>query len=48
MYGAGSKFAVASPKYGDYAREWKPFLPDPQTVGDLTSLCDSRSVATVP
>ena len=37
VYGAGTKLAVASPKYGDYPREWKPFLPpDPQTVGDLT------------
>ena len=27
VYGAGTKLAVASPKYGDYAREWRPFLP---------------------
>ena len=37
VYGAGTKLAVASPRYGEYAREWKPFLPpDPQTVGDVT------------
>jgi FxsC-like protein len=41
VYGAGTKHAVPSlgiaPKYGDSARDWKPYLPpSPQTVADLT------------
>jgi FxsC-like protein len=36
VYGAGTKRTV-SPKYGELAREWKPYLPPvAQTVGDLT------------
>jgi FxsC-like protein len=41
IYGAGTKRTVtlrnSIPKYGDCAREWKPYLPPcGQTIGDLT------------
>ena len=37
VYGAGTKQTVPSPKYGELAREWKPYLPPfPHTVAELT------------
>jgi FxsC-like protein len=37
IYGAGTRRTGASPKYGEFPRDWKPYLPPvAETVGDLT------------